>query len=94
MPGTMGSLASYPIVPIILSNRILGAATIIFLFLIEVWSIDNYIKHYQTSHKPKEVVIDEVVGQFLTIFLISVLLNQEMNCPLLLLCFFLLGYLI
>ncbi|MGL9717898.1 MAG: phosphatidylglycerophosphatase A family protein [Wolbachia sp.] len=88
MPGTVGSLASYPIVPIILSNRILGAVTIIFLFLIGLWSIGNYIKHYQTSHDPKEVVIDEVVGQLLTIFLISVLLNQKTNGLLLLLCFF------
>ncbi|WP_395463128.1 phosphatidylglycerophosphatase A [Wolbachia endosymbiont of Cantharis cryptica] len=88
VPGTVGSLASYPIVPVILSNRILGAAIILFLFLIGVWSIGNYIKHYQTSHDPKEVVIDEVVGQLLTIFLISILLRQEMNCPLLLLCFF------
>ncbi|OWZ25064.1 phosphatidylglycerophosphatase A family protein [Wolbachia endosymbiont of Wuchereria bancrofti] len=87
MPGTVGSLAAYPIVPLVLSDKILGAAIILFLFLIGLWSTDNYIKHYQTSHDPKEVVIDEVVGQFLTIFLISVLLNQEVNCPLLLLCF-------
>ncbi|MDM8335491.1 phosphatidylglycerophosphatase A family protein [Wolbachia pipientis] len=88
MPGNVGSLASYPIVPVILSNRILGVAIILLLFLIGLWSIGNYIKHYQTSHDPKEVVIDEVVGQLLTIFLISVLLSQKMNCPLLLLCFF------
>lgn len=88
MPGTVGSLAAYPIVPLILGNKILGAAIIFFLFLIGLWSTSNYIKHYQTSHDPKEVVIDEVVGQLLTIFLISTLLSQEVNCPLLLLCFF------
>ncbi|QOD38493.1 phosphatidylglycerophosphatase A family protein [Candidatus Wolbachia massiliensis] len=87
MPGTVGSLASYPIVPVILSNRILGAAIILFLLLIGLWSIGCYIKHYQTSHDPKEVVIDEVVGQLLTIFLVSVFLSQEINYPLLLLCF-------
>ncbi|MDG7052567.1 MAG: phosphatidylglycerophosphatase A [Wolbachia endosymbiont of Alcedoecus sp.] len=88
MPGTVGSLAAYPVVPLILGNKILGAAIIFFLFLIGLWSTSNYIKHYRTSHDPKEVVIDEVVGQLLTIFLISTLLNQEVNCPLLLLCFF------
>ncbi|CCF78191.1 phosphatidylglycerophosphatase A PgpA [Wolbachia endosymbiont of Onchocerca ochengi] len=88
MPGTVGSLASYPIVPIVLSNRILGTVTIISLFLIGLWSISNYTKHYQTLHDPKEIVIDEVVGQLLTIFLISVPLNQEINSLLLMLCFF------
>ncbi len=88
MPGTVGSLASYPIVPVILSNRILGAAIIFLLFLIGLWSIGNYIKHYKTSCDPKEVVIDEVVGQLLTILLVSILLSQEMNCSSLLLRFF------
>ncbi|MCV3769240.1 MAG: phosphatidylglycerophosphatase A [Wolbachia pipientis] len=89
IPGTIGSLAAYPIVPIVLNNKILGAATILFLFLIGLWSIDNYIKHYKTPHDPKEVVIDEVVGQLLTIFLVSIPLNQKMNNILLLmLCFF------
>ncbi|MDE5061960.1 phosphatidylglycerophosphatase A family protein [Wolbachia endosymbiont of Drosophila tsacasi] len=88
MPGTVGSLASYPIVPVILSNRILGAAIIFLLFLIGLWSIGNYIKHYKTSCDPKEVVFDEVVGQLLTILLVSILLSQKMNCSSLLLCFF------
>ncbi|APR98421.1 phosphatidylglycerophosphatase A family protein [Wolbachia endosymbiont of Folsomia candida] len=89
MPGTIGSLASFPLVPVILSNKILGAAIISFLFLIGLWSTGNYIKHYQTSYDPKEVVIDEVVGQLLTILLVSLLLkNQDINFSLLLLCFF------
>jgi phosphatidylglycerophosphatase A len=89
MPGTVGSLASFPLVPIILSNKILGPAIIFSLFLIGVWSTGHYIKHYRTSYDPKEVVIDEVVGQLLTIFLVSILLNnQAINFSLLLLCFF------
>ncbi|MDG7055918.1 MAG: phosphatidylglycerophosphatase A [Wolbachia endosymbiont of Meromenopon meropis] len=88
MPGTVGSLAAYPLVPLILSNKILGAAIIFFLFLIGLWSTFNYIKFRETLHDPKEVVIDEVVGQLLTIFLISILLAQKMNYSLLLLCFF------
>ncbi|QTP62324.1 phosphatidylglycerophosphatase A [Wolbachia endosymbiont of Wiebesia pumilae] len=88
MPGTVGSLASFPLVPVILSNKILGATIISFLFLIGLWSTGNYIKHYKTSCDPKEVVIDEVVGQLLTILLVSILLSQEMNCSSLLLCFF------
>ncbi len=89
MPGTIGSLASLPLAPIILSNSTLGAVVILFLFLLGLWSTNNYIKYYKTVHDPKEVVIDEVVGQLLTIFLCSMLLhNQEMDYFLLSLCFF------
>lgn len=59
------------------------------MFLIGLWSTDHYIKCYGTSHDPKEVVIDEVVGQLLTIFLTVILLNnQGIDYSLLLLCFF------
>lgn len=89
MPGTIGSLASFPLVPIVLSNKVLGAVVIFSLFLIGLWSTGNYIKHYQASHDPKEVVIDEVVGQLLTIFLASILLHSKAaDYFLLLLCFF------
>lgn len=89
MPGTVGSLASLPLVPIILTNKILGAVIVFFLFLVGLWSTSNYIKHFQTSPDPKEVVIDEVVGQLLTIFLTSILLNsKELDYFLLLSCFF------
>lgn len=87
MPGTIGSLASYPIIPVLLNDRILGAAIIFFLFLVGLWSTGNYIKYYKASCDPKEVVIDEVVGQLLTVFLVSILLDQEVNSSVLLLCF-------
>ncbi|WP_168464023.1 phosphatidylglycerophosphatase A family protein [Wolbachia endosymbiont of Ctenocephalides felis wCfeT] len=88
MPGTVGSLASLPLAPVILSNKILGAAIISFLFVVGLWSTGNYVKHYQTSQDPKEVVIDEVVGQLLTILLASVLFsNYKDDYFLLLLCF-------
>ncbi|AZU37272.1 phosphatidylglycerophosphatase A [Wolbachia endosymbiont of Bemisia tabaci] len=88
MPGTIGSLAAYPIVPILLNDRILGTAIIFFLFLVGLWSTGNYIQHYKAPHDPKEVVIDEVVGQLLTVLLVSILLEQEMNSSVLLVCFF------
>ncbi len=85
MPGTVGSLASLPLIFIILSSKILAVLIIFILFTIGLWSVDNYIKHYNTSHDPKEVVIDEVVGQLLTILLAS--LYQEINWSIILLCF-------
>lgn len=59
-----------------------------FLFLVGLWSTGNYIQHYKAPHDPKEVVIDEVVGQLLTVLLVSILLEQEMNSSVLLVCFF------
>lgn len=87
-PGTLGSLASFPFIPIILCNEVLGITVIFFLFLIGLWSTGNYIKYYQTVHDPKEVVIDEVVGQLLTIFLASILMiDKAVDYFFLLLCF-------
>jgi phosphatidylglycerophosphatase A len=85
MPGTIGSLASFPLIFIILHSKTLGALTIFILFIIALWSVGHYIKYYNTSHDPKEVVIDEVVGQLLTILLTS--LYQEINYLIVLLCF-------
>lgn len=89
MPGTIGSLASFPLVPMVLNNKVIGSSLIIFLFLIGIWSINHYIKYYKTSLDPKEVVLDEVIGQLLTIFLVSIILcKKEMNLSVLLLSFF------
>ncbi|MDN5247972.1 MAG: phosphatidylglycerophosphatase A [Wolbachia endosymbiont of Tyrophagus putrescentiae] len=88
MPGTIGSLAAFPLVPLILINKVLGIILILLLFLVGLWSTSNYIKYYnKISHDPKEVVIDEVVGQLLTIFLVSIFLPIQ-NINSLLLCFF------
>ncbi|UWI82952.1 phosphatidylglycerophosphatase A family protein [Wolbachia endosymbiont of Howardula sp.] len=88
IPGTMGSIAAFPIVPIIISNKILGYIIIIFLFIIGLWSTTYYIKYYHTGSDPQEIVIDEVVGQLFTVFLVSIILNQDrLSYSILLLCF-------
>lgn len=44
---------------------ITGLVISAFLFILGIYAIDNYLK-YTTEQDPKEVVIDEIVGQILT----------------------------
>ena len=84
-PGTMGSIAAFPLyflltsllvsikggVSSIASFELINSLLVIFtgLFFIGAWAADQYSKYIREAD-PKEVVIDEVVGQSLTICLI------------------------
>ncbi len=52
----------------ILSIFIIFITLIILLFIIGMWLSSSYIKYYDTDD-PKEIIIDEVVGQMLVIIL-------------------------
>lgn len=72
-PGTMGSLGSLVIwVPSLYFAWPLGVklALLVVLFFIGVWASGYGIAHYQTSD-PKQVVIDEVVGQGIPFLVMS-----------------------
>lgn len=64
-PGTVGSIGSLiiwvPAVYFLLPNFII-ASTIVAIFFIGVWASEYGIEYYKKSD-PKQVVIDEVVGQ-------------------------------
>ena len=76
-PGTWGSLFTLPL--FLLSHYVLLIANnesqfsyiyfsfITFLFVIGTWTTNIYMKHTR-KHDPKEVVIDEVVGQMLVFY--------------------------
>ena len=79
-PGTWGSLAALPfawiiirysdyIFPGVWSVYVLAAATLV-LFFVGVWAANQYIAGHG-GKDPAEVVIDEVVGQWLTIVLLA-----------------------
>ncbi|WP_339045774.1 phosphatidylglycerophosphatase A [Candidatus Mesenet endosymbiont of Agriotes lineatus] len=78
-PGTIGSLAALPLLPLILLNGLTGMIIIFAMFLLGFWSITNYMYHYGTTNDPSEVVIDEVIGQLLTIFLTFTTLGNNVN---------------
>lgn len=88
-PGTIGSLAAFPLyllfnytliyakggVSSIASFELINSLMIIFagIFLLGIWAIDEYSKNTGRLD-PKEVVIDEVLGQSITICLIITLM--------------------
>lgn len=78
-PGTIGSLATLPLLPFVLPNSIIGIAIIFTLFLLSFWSITNYVRYYKITGDPSEVVIDEVIGQLLTTFLTFITLENNVN---------------
>ncbi|GHM58719.1 MAG: phosphatidylglycerophosphatase A [Candidatus Mesenet longicola] len=78
-PGTIGSLAALLFSPLILLNGPVGMIIIFAIFLLGLWSITNYMRYYGTANDPKEVVIDEVIGQLLTIFLTFITLRNNVN---------------
>ena len=76
-PGTFGSLGAFPIlyavlylIPSSYQNIVtlqLFLSIIIFtLFIAGIMFSSLYIKNYTKSQDPKEIVIDEVVGQLIT----------------------------
>lgn len=78
-PGTIGSLAALPLLPFILLNNTIGAMIIFALFLLGFWSTSNYMRYYGILGDPSEVVIDEVIGQLITIFLTFITLGNSVN---------------
>lgn len=66
-PGTMGSLAALPIGYVIHAAYGSGVLVVMALltFIIGVWVTDIYMEIHKRTDDPKEVVIDEVSGQWL-----------------------------
>ena len=78
-PGTWGSIAGIIFAYILLFT--LGFSTfcliLLFTILIGFWSIKNYIKKNSKKSDPSEVVIDEVIGQWIAVLPIGYILKME-----------------
>ena len=72
-PGTIGSMAALPFAWVLMEFGGVLALTIAttVLFLIGVWAAHKYIQTVQ-NEDPPEIVIDEVVGQCLTLMVVPV----------------------
>lgn len=66
MPGTFGSLCAIIFLPIITQSVLIGASFILTMFIVGTWASSEY----SNNDDPKEVVIDEVVGQLLTFYIV------------------------
>tara|TARA_B100001057_G_scaffold105921_1_gene103561 strand:- start:2749 stop:3225 length:477 start_codon:yes stop_codon:yes gene_type:complete len=81
-PGTWGSIAGIILAYILLISISFLTFCLIVLFtiLIGFWSTKNYIKKNSVKSDPSEVVIDEVIGQWIAILpLVYVLKVDEFS---------------
>ena len=78
-PGTWGSIAGIILSYILLITNGFWTFFIILLFTIIIgfWSTKNYIKNSSDKSDPSEVVIDEVIGQWITILPIGYILEID-----------------
>jgi len=88
MPGTFGSLAAFPLfialncllVAIRINTLWLGvlfyAVFMLLLALLGFWAVNNYIKTSEDKD-PREVVIDEVIGQMIAFIMPSLLFMRH-----------------
>lgn len=66
-PGTWGSLAAFPLAWLLWRiNPVVFLAAIPVVYLLGLWSTQRYIEG-RTNHDPSEVVIDEVIGQWIAL---------------------------
>ena len=78
-PGTWGSIAGFVLAYILLITIGFSAfCFILFLtILIGFWSTKNYIKKNSDKSDPSEVVIDEVIGQWIAILPLGYMPNFD-----------------
>ncbi len=67
--GTFGTIAALPFACIVQYNfQSQGLFIVaIIIFFIGWWASNQYMKHYPENHDPKQIVVDEVAGIFLTL---------------------------
>ena len=75
IPGTFGSLATIILLYIFfhllnLSSNII-LISLIFIFFFSFWAVETYIKDIKNKD-PKEVIIDEFIGQSIPIYLYEI----------------------
>lgn len=80
MPGTWGSLPAFPIAALIFLNTGHAGYWIIPFVIIALFIAGTYATHVYTTktgkHDPKEVVVDEVVGQLITLYAASPIMGS------------------
>ena len=78
-PGTWGSIAGIILAYTLLNTMGFSTFLIILIFsvLIGFWSTKNYIKNSSEKSDPSEVVIDEVIGQWIAILPLGYILEID-----------------
>ena len=78
-PGTWGSIAAIVLAYTFMITMGFSSFLFILLFTVIVgfWSTKNYIKKSSEKSDPSEVVIDEVIGQWITVLPIGYILEID-----------------
>ena len=78
-PGTWGSIAAIVLAYTFMITMGFSSFLFILLFTIIVgfWSTKNYIKKSSEKSDPSEVIIDEVIGQWITVLPIGYILEID-----------------
>ena len=77
-PGTWGSITAIIIAYILLitTDFFSFCLTLIFIILLGFWSTKNYLEKNSEKSDPSEVVIDEVIGQWIAVIPIGYILKM------------------
>lgn len=70
-PGTFGSAAGLVLWSLLPASPLVQAVSIVVVFVVGAWSGSVAERHFQRSD-PGQVVIDEVLGMLITLFLLPV----------------------
>ena len=78
-PGTWGSISAIVLAYILLIKYgfLIFFIILIFTIIIGFWSTKNYIKNSSEKSDPSEVVIDEVIGQWIAILPVGYILETD-----------------
>ena len=69
-PGTVGSLAALPFLPVILLyNNIISIALLLIIFFLGMWAAEKYV--IKKDDDPSEVVVDEFVGMLSVFYVVQ-----------------------
>jgi phosphatidylglycerophosphatase A len=67
MPGTWGSLAALPLIWFLHDKLALSMGIILCLFFLSWIGIARYIREFPNNTDPQEIVVDEVIGQWIAL---------------------------
>ncbi|MDA9673216.1 phosphatidylglycerophosphatase A [Paracoccaceae bacterium] len=78
-PGTWGSLAGIILafILLVITDFFSFCFILLFIILIGFWSTKNYIEENSEKSDPSEIVIDEVIGQWIAVLPIGYVLKMS-----------------
>ena len=80
-PGTVASLSAILLSPIIIFNDLFGILLIILVLAIGFLAIPKYLLDHPNVSDPKEVVVDEIIGQLIAFTLPIIFFRHYQYIP-------------